>query len=84
MVNEEEIKELAYSIWEEEGRPEGKDLEHYFRAQKILEEKCSQSMSELESLPRNIEWTSSHCETEVQHPAPVSRRRNRTKKPLRS
>jgi len=38
MPTEDEIKELAYRIWEEEGRPEGKDVENYYRAVKILEE----------------------------------------------
>jgi sporulation protein YlmC with PRC-barrel domain len=36
MVTEEHIKELAYSIWESEGRPEGKALEHFYRAEKTL------------------------------------------------
>jgi hypothetical protein len=39
MVTEEQIRQLAQSIWEHEGRPLGKDLEHYFRAKKILEER---------------------------------------------
>jgi len=26
------IRERAYAIWEEEGRPYGKDLEHWLRA----------------------------------------------------
>jgi hypothetical protein len=38
MVTEQQMKEMAYAIWEREGRPEGKDLEHYFRARQILEE----------------------------------------------
>jgi len=38
MPTEDEIKELAYKIWEEEGKPEGKDVENYYRAVKILEE----------------------------------------------
>jgi hypothetical protein len=37
VVTEEQIKELAYAIWEQEGRPEGKDVEYYFRAKKTLE-----------------------------------------------
>ncbi len=37
MSTEEEIKKLAYSIWEKEGRPQGRDVEHYFKAQKIIE-----------------------------------------------
>ncbi len=39
MATEEQIKELAHTIWQQEGEPEGKDLEHYFRARKILEDK---------------------------------------------
>jgi hypothetical protein len=38
MVSEEKIRELAYSIWEAEGRPEGQHLDHYFRAKRMLEE----------------------------------------------
>ena len=37
MVGEEQVKELAYAIWEQEGRPEGKDMEHYYRARQTLE-----------------------------------------------
>ena len=32
----EQIKGLAYAIWEREGRPMGRDAEHYFRAERIL------------------------------------------------
>ena len=38
MVAEETIRELAYSLWEKEGRPEGKDTEHYFTAKQMLEQ----------------------------------------------
>jgi hypothetical protein len=37
MPSEEQIRELAYSIWEQEGRPDGKDMDHYMRARQILE-----------------------------------------------
>lgn len=33
---EEQTKKLAYDMWEREERPEGKHLEHYYRAEKIL------------------------------------------------
>ena len=33
---EEQTKGLAYAIWEREGRPTGRDAEHYFRAERIL------------------------------------------------
>jgi hypothetical protein len=38
MPTEEQIKEMAYQMWEQEGRPEGKDVEHYFAAKQMLEE----------------------------------------------
>lgn len=38
MATEEQIRELAYFIWEQQGRPEGKDVEYYHRAKQILEE----------------------------------------------
>jgi len=47
MITEEQIKELAHSIWEKEGRLSGKDLVHYFRAKKILEELESSRVIEL-------------------------------------
>jgi hypothetical protein len=34
---EEEIKLIAYTLWEEEGCPDGKDCEHWFRAEIIWE-----------------------------------------------
>ena len=52
MATEQQIKELAYAIWEEEGCPEGKDVEHYFRARQILEER--QASSPIESAPSPI------------------------------
>ena len=38
MATEEKVRELAYAIWEQEGRPNGKDVEHYFRAKQIIEQ----------------------------------------------
>ena len=36
----EEISARAYEIWEAEGRPEGRDKEHWFRAKQLLAEKA--------------------------------------------
>jgi hypothetical protein len=30
---EQAIRERAYAIWEEEGRPDGRDLDHWLRAE---------------------------------------------------
>jgi hypothetical protein len=38
---EEEIKRIAYEIWEQEGRPDGKDFEHYMRAEKTWERRAA-------------------------------------------
>jgi len=35
---EKEIRERAYRIWQEEGRPKGKHKEHWERARKEIEE----------------------------------------------
>ena len=33
---EEKVRTRAYTIWEKEGRPEGKHLEHWLRAKRLL------------------------------------------------
>jgi hypothetical protein len=38
MPTEQQIKELAYALWEQEGRPDGRDQEHFYRARQILED----------------------------------------------
>ena len=47
MATDEKIRNLAYSIWEKEGRPEGKDVEHYMRAKKIIEQQEALPVIEL-------------------------------------
>jgi hypothetical protein len=37
MGREDEIKLIAYSIWEEEGCPDGRDCEYWFRAETVWE-----------------------------------------------
>jgi hypothetical protein len=36
-VDEQKIKEAAYALWEQDGKPNGLDLEHWFNATTILE-----------------------------------------------
>jgi hypothetical protein len=33
VIREQAIRERAYAIWEEEGRPDGRDREHWLRAE---------------------------------------------------
>lgn len=49
---EEEIRLIAYQIWEDEGRPHGRDLEHWRKAEAIWEEQQDQELSGAE--PRKI------------------------------
>jgi hypothetical protein len=42
MYHDEEIRLIAYRIWEEEGHPQGLDLEHWFKAEAIWEERQGQ------------------------------------------
>ena len=51
MVTEEQIRNLAHAIWEQEGRPEGKHVEHYFRAKQILEDQEASRVIELAPPP---------------------------------
>ena len=62
MPTEEQIKEQAYQMWEQEGRPEGKDVEHYFAAKQMLEEQ------EAAQARASRPWATS--------PAPAARRRS--------
>lgn len=36
MVAEQKVRELAYQLWEQAGRPDGNDLEHYYEAQAAI------------------------------------------------
>jgi Protein of unknown function (DUF2934) len=52
MGREDEIRLIAYSIWEEENCPDGCDCEHWFRAETIWEvqnEKASAKSAKTES-----------------------------------
>ena len=57
MPTEEQIRELAHAIWEKEGRPDGKDAEHYFRAKQILEEQEASHVIELAPPATLVELT---------------------------
>lgn len=51
MTDEERIRQLAYSIWEAEGRPEGQQQRHWDRAVKIVAaEQAAGNEAELEEV----------------------------------
>lgn len=75
MVTEEQIRNLAYTIWEQEGRPDGKDGEHYFRAKQILEEQETTRVIELPPAPSTLELAPTPQTIELASPSPNKRRR---------
>jgi Protein of unknown function (DUF2934) len=36
VTQKELTREIAYAIWEREGRPDGKDHDHWFRAEVVV------------------------------------------------
>lgn len=48
---EERKRVLAYSIWEEEGRPEGQSEAHWLKACAIIEAEMAEAEAIFESLP---------------------------------
>lgn len=38
MAREDEIRLIAYDIWEEEGCPDGRDCDHWYRAVAVWEQ----------------------------------------------
>ena len=55
MATEEQVRQLAYTIWEQEGRLDGKDVEYYFRAKQVLEEQEATGAIELPRAPSTPE-----------------------------
>ncbi len=41
MPTKQEIERLAYFLWEQEGRPDGRDVFHYAEAERVLKERSS-------------------------------------------
>ncbi len=39
MHHEEEVQQIAYYIWEEQGHPQGRDIEHWLKAEALWVER---------------------------------------------
>ncbi|MBP5978795.1 MAG: DUF2934 domain-containing protein [Halomonas sp.] len=56
MTDEERVRQLAYSIWEAEGRPEGQQQKHWDRALKIVAaEQAAGNEAELDEIGEPID-----------------------------
>jgi hypothetical protein len=42
---EEKIRARAYAIWEKEGRPDGKDLQHWLKAKRLVADDAALAMA---------------------------------------
>ena len=53
--HEEQIRQRAYALWDSEGRPEGRDQDYWYRAERQLSEQgtldVSEEMTERQSAP---------------------------------
>jgi hypothetical protein len=51
----EQISRRAYEIWDREGRPEGRDLDHWIQAEaEAREETSNAAPGKIEAAPQNI------------------------------
>ncbi len=39
MQHEQDLRQIAYQIWEEQGHPQGRDLEHWLKAEVVWQER---------------------------------------------
>ena len=51
-AREQEIRELAYRLWEEAGCPSGQDLEYWHKAEAVWSEQNAPNATSAESTPR--------------------------------
>ncbi len=51
MHHEDEVRLIAYELWEQEGRPEGQDMDHWLRAEAIWAERQLPRIEESPSKP---------------------------------
>ncbi len=57
---DEEIRQLAYRLWQESGCPNGSDLQHWLKAQEIVAGKTSSEKSDQASQSEKTK-TNSHA-----------------------
>jgi hypothetical protein len=52
MAKEDEIKVIAYDIWEQQGCPDGHDCEQWFMAEKIWEQRQKAALQNTKAPPK--------------------------------
>ncbi len=51
MYSQDKVRLIAYSIWEDEGRPDGRDVEHWCKAESTWQEKQGQMKQVAKAAP---------------------------------
>lgn len=71
-LSPQEIAERAYQIFEREGRPDGQDQEHWFRAERELQSERARSVQSAPSSTRQLrpEEAPRSARQHLQSPAP--------------
>jgi hypothetical protein len=79
MPTEQQVKELAYHLWEQEGRPHGMHLEHYYRALTTLRQREREQEAKGRAVPSlaNIGMPSAQLALPSPTEAPRHKRRGR-------
>ena len=66
-LRDQAIRERAYAIWEEEGRPDSKDLDHWYRAEAEIdlsgEYAKDKMLDDVQQLPNSAASPSRESET---------------------
>lgn len=76
MNNEQTIRELAYQIWEAEGRPDGQQERHWSLAHKL----SSQAVrAEAAPPPSRVSRSRPRATAPIESPAPSATRRSGTR-----
>ena len=72
-----EIARRAYIIWEDEGRPSGRELDHWLRAEAEVKAERTQSTTQAPKSPQRLEAvpTATAATAKPQRPAPRRARR---------
>lgn len=75
-MDEDTIRQAAYRIWEENGRPEGQDFEHWFQARNQLDD------NENDGLPGSIASSVAQPDStfSADEPAPVATEKSPNRK----
>jgi hypothetical protein len=68
MEREDEIKQLAYCLWEQEGCCHGRDIEYWLRAEVAWEEK--------QKAPAKVQAAEKSAEKPAEKPQPAARNKS--------